>query len=280
MRRVHLAEIEDQRWCPTSLRDAMTDFLRGAFHLLGQYRPAAPLLAAILEEEGQSRLVDLGSGAGGPWPDLLFRLEALLPAGSDPVRVLLTDLYPNRRALEEIAERAPRRIEWDRRPVDARHVPRELAGLRTLFTAFHHFEPDDARKILADAVDAGQPVAVLEVTQRRFLAMLVLALGVAPLCLVLAPFLRPFRWSRLFWTYVLPLAPLAAAWDGLVSCLRSYRPSELREMAASAGGDDWTWTTREIAYWRGWSPVPVTALIGRPPADRHQSGGGSDGKGS
>lgn len=242
----------------------MTDFLRGAFHLLGQYRPVAEPLSELLRSSGENRILDLGSGAGGPWPGLLRHLDRIRRADEDPVTVTLTDLYPNRGALGRIEASDPSRFRAEERPVDARSVPPDLAGVRTVFTAFHHFDPEDARAVLADAAASGSPVAVVEVTQRRFLALLVLAVGVVPLSLLLTPFLRPFRLSRLLWTFPIPIAPFAAAWDGLVSCLRSYRPEELLALAREASGPEWDWRVEEVRYWRGWSPVPLTILVGRP----------------
>lgn len=60
--------------------------------------------------------------------------------------------------------------------------------------------------------------------------------------LALTPLVRPFRLSRLFWTYVLPAIPLLFAWDGTVSALRAYTPEELLELARSVpGGNAYTW---------------------------------------
>ncbi len=52
-------------------------------------------------------------------------------------------------------------------PVDATAVPAELGGFRTLLGAFHHFPPDVARSILADAAQKRRGLAVLEYTERR-----------------------------------------------------------------------------------------------------------------
>jgi hypothetical protein len=35
------------------------------------------------------------------------------------------------------------------------------------------------------------------------------------------PWIRPFRWSRLLWTYVVPIIPAVLLFDGIVSCLRT-----------------------------------------------------------
>ena len=238
MARVHLVELHDLSWCPQSLRDALTDFLAFALRVGKTYRPAGPLLRAAVQRTGAARIVDLCSGAGGPWSWLAREIG---------VPVLLTDLYPHRgAALYHV-------------PVDARQVPAGLKGFRTLFTSFHHFRPTDARAILADAVRSGQGIAVFEAARRRPLDFVLIALtwlGVV----VATPFVRPFRWSRLFWTYLPPVLPLVGTFDGLVSCLRWYSQPELRALVQ--GFDGYEWEIGEARDSR--SPLRMTYLIGVP----------------
>lgn len=258
MRRLHLLEIEDQPWCPPVLRDAATDFLQFMIVATDTYLPAQPLLRSALERAGTRQVVDLCSGGGGPWPGLLPGLDTPVA----PVDVRLTDRYPNREAFDRASARTGGRLAFHPDPVDATALPSSLAGFRTLFTAFHHFPPDAARAILADAVRSGQGIAVFEATQRS--APSIIATALSPLIVLLVtPFIRPFRWSRLFWTYLVPLVPLLVLFDGIVSCLRTYTPRELRAMADSLEAPGYTW---EIGEAKGRAPVPVTYLIGIPPA--------------
>ena len=133
-------------------------------------------------------------------------------------------------------------------------------GFRTLFTALHHFRPTAARAILADAVRRGCGIGIFEVTERRILTLL--GMLVLPVFVLLAtPFIRPFRWSRLLLTYLLPLVPLAVWFDGTVSCLRSYTPAELEALAAGVGeGYDWEAGTLAAPPF----VTRVTYLIGTP----------------
>jgi hypothetical protein len=237
MRRLHLFEIEDQRWCPAVLRDALTDYLRFVMDRFTPYAPAAPLLARALDRAGAASVVDLCSGGGGPWVDLLRRLRA---QGRTELRVQLTDYYPNRAAFARVRDLSGGAIVGVIDPVDATDVPLHLAGFLTMFTALHHFQPAVARRILEGAVRQQRGIAIFEITRRSaidIVGMVFFALGV----LLVTPFIRPFRWSRLFWTYVIPLVPLMVWWDATVSCLRTYTPDELREMVAHLGVDDYTW---------------------------------------
>lgn len=259
IRRMQLFELEDLAWFPAPVRDAATDFLRFAIAAGNAYAPAAPLLAAALRQSGAARIVDLCAGGGGPWPRLLPALAAL---GAAP-EVLLTDRYPNPAALDGLpaAALASGRLAYHPGPVDALAVPAELAGFRTLFTALHHFPPDAAAAILADAVRSRAPIAVFEATQRS-LASILVTLPSPLLVLLSTPFIRPFRWSRLLLTYLLPVVPLMVLWDGLVSCLRSYTVAELRALVERApGADSYEW---QIGVARGNGAAPITYLIGTP----------------
>ena len=74
------------------------------------------------------------------------------------------------------------------------------------------------------------------------------------------PFMRPFKWRRLFWTYVLPMVPLTCLWDGIVSQLRAYTPAELRGMCQ--GSEPMTWEVGQIPIAKGRGRL--TYLIGFP----------------
>lgn len=238
--RLHLVELHDLPACPPSLRDALTDFLAFALNLAGAYDPAGPMLQRAVARTRARRVIDLCSGAGGPWRRL---------AKTVGVPVLLTDLYPHEGLHKGLHSE----------PVDARSVPASLDGFRTVFTAFHHFRPDEARAILADAVAQGQGIAVFEAARRAPWEILVVAL--TWLGVVLAePFIRPWSWSRFFWTYLPPVLPLVGTFDGIVSCLRAYSPDELRELVQ--GLDSYEWEIGDIRG--GWSPLRGTYLIGVP----------------
>jgi hypothetical protein len=257
MPRLHLLEIEDQPWCPAVIRDAATDFLQFAIHTGNNYEPVAPVLGRLLETAGTARIVDLCSGGGGPWP----RLIADPALEREDLDVHLTDKYPNVEGLRRIVEgRANGRLRVHPEPVDAMAMPGSLTGLRTMFTAFHHFEPAAARAILHDAVETRQPIAIFESSERSPRGVLLMLLS--PLFVLLStPFIRPFRWSRLLWTYLIPVIPLVVLFDGIVSSLRTYSPEELRELAEGIGAKDYRW---EAGTLQARGPIPVTYLIGTP----------------
>jgi hypothetical protein len=255
MRRVHLLEIEDQPWCPRAVRDGVTDFLRYMGDAGRVYAPAAPVLAAALRRVAATRVVDLAGGAGGAWRSLL---PALAAHGAAP-RVHLTDRYPNVAAFARLERDTDGVVVGCPRPVDATATPAELAGFRTMFAALHHFTPAGVRAVLRDVTARGEGFGAFEPMHRDPRAILLTCL--TPLAVLLVtPLLRPFRWSRLFWTYVVPAIPFVVLADGIVSCLRTYTPGELRGMAEDVEADGYTWDAGEV----GSGPIPVTYLVGLP----------------
>jgi len=263
VRRRQLIEIEDQPWCPTAVRDGLTDYLQFISDRTEPYAAAARLLADALRVPADGpasqppvSVVDLGSGAGGPWRRLVRRFA---DAGV-PVRVRLTDLHPNVAAFDQLARETAGAVAGDPRSVPADAVPDDLTGFRTIFTAFHHFPPPVARRVLADAVARGEGIAVFESTTRNALCLFIMLL-VPHVVWLVTPFIRPFRWPRLLLTYLLPVIPTVAFVDGVVSCLRTYTPDELRELAESVdGATGYAWTAGHA----GGGPIPMTYLLGLP----------------
>jgi hypothetical protein len=130
-----------------------------------------------------------------------------------------------------------------------------------MFSSLHHFRPAQARAILQNAVDARQGIGIFEITSRSLSAIGMMFLWfLTPF--VFTPSIRPFLWSRLVYTYVLPIIPLVLLFDGLVSCLRTYQTGELRDLINGLAAPEYRW---EIGEHPGnFGSLPVIYLIGYP----------------
>jgi hypothetical protein len=256
MPRLHLFEFEDFAWFPATLRDLMTDYLRHVVHALGLYQPIAAELARALERSGSRELVDLCSGGGGILPGVQ---RELAQRHGRPVSVRFTDLYPSR-SLGDLCRDTEALRSVEAVPVDAAAVPEHLRGFRTMFSALHHFRPETARRILQDAVKCRAGIGIFETSERSvrgLFSMMLMPLGVW----LFTPAIRPRRIDRFFFTYVVPLVPFFIAWDGVVSSLRTYSPSELRTLADGLGDAGYRF---EIGSRRIRHGVRLTYLLGIP----------------
>jgi len=256
MRRRQLVEIEDLAWCPRAIRDGGTDWLGFMANGTGVYNPVAVKLREAMNATGTTHVLDLCSGGGGPW----LTLEREL-AKSGPVTVTLSDLYPNGSAFDDVRARSEGRIAVEPRSIDATDVPARLTGVRTMFASFHHFAPKTAAAILADAVRQRRAIAIFEAINSRAVGLAAMPLQL-PAILLLTPFVKPFKWSRLLLTYLPPLIPMLVLFDGTVSMLRLYLEDDLRDLLTHVPGHEtFTW---EIGSTPLLGPFGIMHLVGTP----------------
>ena len=211
--------------------------------------------------QSTAEILDLCSGGTGPWQ----RLRVQLVQAGLPVKVTLTDKYPNPQALRKWSISSQEGIEYLPEAVDAMCVPSHLRGMRTLFEGFHHFKPDQARLILQDAVEKRVAIGIFEASLQPPQAPLIFLFS--PLMTLLGylfvtPLIKPRTWSRFLWTYLLPVVPLATCWDGLVSFLRVYSQKSLKELTSSLQGKDYTWEIGQVST--GTPLFVFTYLLGYP----------------
>lgn len=258
MARIHAPELEDQAWFPDVLRNILTDSLQFGMTTFGYYDKAAPLVRRLLHHMGTTQVLDLASGGTGPWLRLREQLRA---DGGPDVRITFTDRNINENARARVRALRDPRLHYVETPVDAARVPANLEGVRTMFTGFHHLGPDEARQVLRDAVAARRAIGIFEFTDRSVRSLAMNAL--VPLAMWLTtPFIAPRTPERFLFTYALPVGPIAGAWDGFMSCLRTYSPAELEALVPEESRATFTWEVGRIPP-EGGSP-PLTYLLGLP----------------
>lgn len=261
MKHIHLFEFTDLPWYPATFRRIQTDYLHLAATLGMSYESLVPLMAKAMQHARTTKVVDLCSGGTGPW----MRLQELFRQAGLPVSVKLTDKYPNPQALQEWSGTVHEGIEYLAEPVDATRVPEHLEGMRTLFEGFHHFRPEQARSILRDAFEKRAAIGIFDGSLKLPLGLLFVLLG--PLGVLISyplvtPFIRPRTLSRFFWTYLVPVVPLATCWDGIVSFMRTYSVRELKELTRPLQSEDYVWEIGQAPA--GMPLLEYTYLIGYP----------------
>lgn len=261
MKRIHLFEFTDLDWYPQTFRRMQTDYLQFAATLGAGHQNLIPLFARALQQAQTTQIVDLCSGGSGPW----IRLQEQLHRAGLNVSVQLTDKFPNPAALQKWSRSTRQGITYLAEPVDALHVPAHLKGMRTLFEGFHHFKPEQARSIVRDAIEQRAAMGIFEASLKPPFGLLLLCLS--PLITLLSyflltPWMQPRTFARFFWTYLVPVVPLATCWDGVVSLLRVYSVADLQELTQPLQRDDYV---LEVGTASTGTPVFVfTYLIGYP----------------
>lgn len=257
--RKYLFEFEDLPWFPAILRESMTDYLRYMLSLTNFYAPITVTLMQAMEKTSSQNIIDLCSGGGGPIEIIKKNIEK--EAGKK-ITITLTDKYPNINAYQFIQEKTNAEINYAARSVDAAGVPQDLTGFRTIFSGFHHFDDRFAKAVLQNAVDNNAGIGIFDGADKNVFTILLITF-IHPLAFFfLTPFFKPFRLSRILFTYLIPLIPLFTIWDGIVSITRLRSPEELLQLAESTGRNSYTWKAGKKKNRLGFQ---VAYLVGYPP---------------
>jgi hypothetical protein len=166
------------------------------------------------------------------------------------ISITLTDKYPNLESFHRLVNPGNPLITYFPQSVDALEVPSHLEGMRTIFTGFHHFHPNEARRIIKHAVDQRAAIGIFDLSIPRPLGLL--AAPLSPLVtfvlhFLLTPFVRPITLERIMWTYFIPVI---------------YTPEELKSLVDSIRNEEYTW---EIGMRKTLIPgLHVNYLVGYP----------------
>lgn len=238
--RVRLFEFNDSAWAPLAVRDTIIESLSRTLDWGRMLRGLVGPFESFLAEAGTTDVLDVCAGAAGPARILAREIHR---GGRKPPRFLLTDIFPQLEAWERLRAELPGTIDYVAEPVDATAIAADLSAgrARVIINAFHHFGPELASSILADAVRNAAPIFIAESFDRNPLAFAGFAPAGIP-ALLLNPLLSPRqRLAKAALTYLTPVMFAISAWDGVVSTLRVYDESELRAMVAPHG-DAMRWT--------------------------------------
>ncbi|WP_281321968.1 hypothetical protein [Flavobacterium aestivum] len=253
MSRIHLFEFEDQKWLPEFIRNYITDFLQFLSNKTAMYKGIVPIIEKGLKESQTNQIIDLASGGGGG----LIWLNSELRKSIPDLRILLTDYFPNIPAFEYTQKQAEN-FDFIKTSVDARNVPENLKGLRTQFLSLHHFKPKDAQQILQNAIDTNSSIAIFEAQERSIPS--IVAMIFSPISVLFtAPLIRPFKFDRIIFTYLIPIVPILILWDGVVSSLRTYSVEEMNALIANLNNKEaYNWEVGKVKS----GPAKILYLLG------------------
>jgi uncharacterized protein (TIGR02284 family) len=253
-----LFEFEDLYWFPNSIRESMMDCLCFIIKMLNIYQPVIPLIMDGLQKTDSKQIVDLCSGGGGAMEQIS---ENINQQSDDKIKIVLTDKFPNLNAFQLLATKSKSDISFLETSIDAANVPSTLIGFRTIFSAFHHFSKPYAKSVIQNAVDAKSGIGIFDGGDKNIFIIIGLILIHPFIFFFCTPFFRPFRFSRLFFTYLIPIIPICQIWDGIVSIIRLYKPDELLKIATEVDTETYCWRAGKMKNKFG---MHVNYLIGYP----------------
>jgi hypothetical protein len=245
MKRIQLFEFEDFRWFPGIFRDGITRLIQVLHRMMGTAELLSDLILMARKKHGFDQIVDVGSGAGGAMPEVCRIINA--NKQEKALKVLLTDLYPEESYIKQVKSLNLPNLAYHENPVDALDMENSPGGLKTMINSFHHMPPEKAREILHSAASSKQPLFIYELTENKiptlawwvFLPVSLVIMII--MVLFMTPFVRPLTWKQLLFTYLIPIIPLAYAWDGQASNVRTYTIKDFGQLLKGIKEDNYVW---------------------------------------
>lgn len=245
MKRVQLFEFEDFNWFPSFMRISMTKLIVVLHDVTKMHLVLGSLVKKAIEKTNAGQIVDLGSGAGGAMPKVKQLLNE--DTSFDSVHILLSDLYPDEKAIDHVRSMKINGLDYHKESVNATELDKAPNGLKTMVNSFHHMPKDMARKILRSAYESKEPILIYEMAENKMpllLWWLFLPLGLTILfimCLFMTPFVKPLTLEQVIFTYIIPIIPLTYAWDGQASYPRMYAYNDYKELLVGLEDDSYSW---------------------------------------
>lgn len=216
-----MKELEDHAWFPSEFRNYQTGFTGFVAVHSRVYSGFIRYLETF--SFSQRKMTDLCSGSGEPAISI-FRKSGQFR------NLQLTDLYPVALPFSDSS------IYYNPFPHDALKMEFDAATCYTMFNAFHHFTDEEKLQLVKKIRSSGATAFIAEVLEPTFLCFLKIFFLTTAGSLLLTPFIRPFSFRRLFFTYIIPVNLLTISFDGLVSVIKSRTEKHYKKLFAGQEG--------------------------------------------
>lgn len=246
MKRLQLFEFEDFHWLPSFIRTSITNLIIVFHRMMGTSEVLIDLILKSREKVNFNQIVDMGSGSGGPMPDVVEKLNQN-SAISSPISLVLTDKFPSATSVQKINAANITNIHYQPESLDAVELENAPKGLKTMIASFHHMPPTVAKKILQAAEKNKTPFLIYEVAENNIpvvvwwvllpLSLIILII----MSLIMTPFTRSVSIPQIIFTYFIPIIPLVYAWDGQASLMRTYTFEDIEGLIGEQDNDNYRW---------------------------------------
>ncbi len=217
MRRKQITQITNTSWCPKLFKKLVAEFLSWFVLKVNATKPFLPIINEVLKDFNTKNLInlDVGIGAG---------MEAVLPFLGRDISV---------------------------QSIPFSNFDTTRSGVYTFINAFHQLNKNEAEKSLKEIAQSGNPVVIVEGNNDSLWQIVGMTFFVPLTVLLTAPFVKPFRLSRIIFTYFIPVLPIIIVIDGCLALMKLYNPDDLRELVSNLDIPDYTWSIGKKDNGRG-----------------------------
>jgi hypothetical protein len=213
-------ELEDYPGFPSLLRNFQTEFIGYLVVRFNAYKAFVNYLDALFIPEKQ--MMDLCSGSGEP-------AISIFKNTGNFNRLVLSDKYPNPVPVNGA------NITYLEENIDVLQLKFEPGICYTMFNSFHHFSSAEKLKIIYRIQNRKARAFFVEILQPTIGCLLKILLLTTVGTILFTPFVRPFSFRRLFFTYIIPINLFTITYDGIVSVFKSYTVNAYRKLFAGYG---------------------------------------------
>lgn len=227
MKRIHIPQITNSSWFPSFLTQYVHEFMSWFVLKVHASKPFLPVIEEGLTHANQIVVLEHPSGAGFETVDPFI----------DPA--------------------------IHRKRVEMRSYQGSEMGLHLSVNAFHQLRAEEALGLLNRMAEQKQPIAIVEGNNDSLWQVFGMVVIVPLTVLFTAPFVQPFRWGRLVFTYLIPILPLVTFLDGFLALFKLYAPADLNELTAQIHVEGYSWRSGKLDNGRGGK---IIFLLGWPEA--------------
>lgn len=215
-----MKELEDYHWFPAALRNFQTDFIGFVVVQFNAYDAFIGYLKSLWLPSFHA--IDLCSGSGEPAISIYKKSKCFS-------LLTLSDKYPNMEYLHESKEG------YEMKQVDVHDMQFKPGICYTMFNALHHFKDDEKKELIEKIKDARSAAFFVEILEPCVICFLKVLIMTSVGTLVLTPFIKPFSFSRLFFTYIIPINLITIMYDGIVSVFKSRSVKHYQKLFEESG---------------------------------------------
>lgn len=203
-----MKELEDFNWFPAFLRNFQTDYIGfvvakfNIYNVFVDYLNEHPLKT--------KKMFDLCAGSGEPAISIFKKTNNFQ-------ELILSDKFPRTDFTNQT------NIMYADESIDVHTISFEEDVTYTLFNAFHHFADEVKIEMLEKCKAAKSNLFIVEILEPSLLFYLKVLVLTTFGVLLFNPFVKPFSWKRLIFTYILPINLLTITIDGMISVYKSRR---------------------------------------------------------
>ena len=224
MKRNQITQIINTTWCPSLIKNRIIEFLNWFVIKVNATKPFVPVIEEVLDSTNTKKIIniDLNVGAG----------------------------------IETVAPFIKKEIEINSIPITDFNVKQN--GLYLFANSFHQLPIEQAKEKLKKIAESGNPVVVVEGNNDSLWQIVGMTFFVPLSVLLTTPFVKPFHFSRLIFTYLIPILPIFIVIDGCLALLKLYNPKDLKELTTDINIPHYEWKMGKNDNGRGGKIIYLT----------------------